>query len=130
MLADQDIKWLTKNCKAEITPCGSRVTCNPPPTDTDTDYLVFIPSNADMSRADAYFNTSGWKWEGDCEHYQIVANNFMSYRKGDVNFIVSKNPDFIKRHKVATYVCTTLNVMNKFHRVVIFQAVLYGNKHS
>lgn len=54
----------------------------------------------------------------------------MSWRKGKLNFIVTKNEDFIRKHKLATYVCKSLNLLNKKHRILVFQAILYGNYYS
>ena len=107
-------------------PCGSRVTCSPAPTDTDADYLVVIP-NTHGAVADAVgkLGEAGFKWEGG-EHYQIAANTFMSWRKGDVNLIVTRNSSFAVKHGVATSICKKLNLMSKDDRIMVFKAVLYG----
>lgn len=113
--------------KCTIEPCGSRVTCNPPPVGTDQDFLVVVPPREDVvSRVVGHLSTAGYHWEGS-EHYQIVAgNDFMSWRKGDVNLIVTASPTFTKRHRAATHVCKRLNLLSKDDRVALFQAVLYG----
>ena len=113
----------------EVEPCGSRVTCFPPPQDTDADYLVFVSSlkEADVSRVVDLLGSNGFVWEGDSQHYQTVAGStFMSWRKGDINFIVSASYDFVKRHRAATAVCKRLNLLAKTDRVALFKAVLYG----
>lgn len=112
-----------------VEPCGSRVTCNPPPTDTDRDFLVVVPpSDTDVSLIVSELSRLGFKWEGSI-HYQTAAiDGFMSWRSGDVNFIVTASPEFARRHRTATALCTRLNLMNKQDRIALFQAVLYGNQ--
>lgn len=113
-----------------VEPCGSRVTCTPAPVGTDEDYLVEISSADDRSISNVVgiLSEHGFKWEGQA-HYQDAANNdFMSWRQGDINLIVTANRRFAERHRAATYVCTRLNLLHKPDRIALFQAVLYGNK--
>jgi len=43
---NETIHKLSINLKIKDTKhCGSRVTCNPPPIDTDDDYLILIDEN-------------------------------------------------------------------------------------
>lgn len=113
----------------EVEPCGSRVTCSPPPSDTDQDYLVIVPDNeATVGKVVNNLSGLGFVWEGN-DHYQnAMANDFMSWRKDDTNFIVTSNDAFATRHRAATHVCTRLNLMSKQDRIALFQAVLYGNQ--
>lgn len=112
---------------ADCTPCGSRVTCSPPPTDTDQDYLVVVPDEDEkVGTAVEILHENSFNWEGS-EHYQMAADNFMSWRKGDVNLIVTRNNEFARKHKAATALAKRLNLMDKADRVALFQAVLYGN---
>ncbi|NTS31393.1 hypothetical protein HQ945_09020 [Phyllobacterium sp. BT25] len=114
-----------------VEPCGSRVTCDPAPIDTDQDYLVEVQSGeAIVSSLVMVLVDFGFRWEGN-EHYQDAArNDFMSWRRDDINLIVTANYDFASRHRAATHVCTRLNLQNKDDRIALFQAVLYGNKWS
>lgn len=122
-------------CKVE--PCGSRVTCFPAPKDTDEDYLVEVPADSSpviakgqdkIALVVSLLNDSGFHWEGG-KHYQIqIAGDFMSFRRDDVNLIVTGNEKFANQHRLATYVCKRLNILNKLHRITVFQALLYGNK--
>lgn len=110
---------------------GSRVTCNPPPVDTDQDILVFVDSeNAD------YF-VSLMKQRGfDVELGEGYAEDalnggesdrFQSYRLGDVNLIVTVDEMFYERFAYATEIAKRSNLMKKEERIKLFQAILYGN---
>ena len=108
---------------------GSTVICDPPPTDTDTDYVVYI-QDGPKGAADVieFLKGQGYIPEGDQDHYDLMnENNFMSYRKDKINLILTAKPFFAKRHRVATKVCKKLNLLNKADRIMVFQAVLYGN---
>ncbi|WP_287178065.1 hypothetical protein [Mesorhizobium sp.] len=119
-------KLRAERCSIEL--CGSRVTCNPPPLDTDQDYLVEMPSDEQsISRVVGLLTDARFRWEGDTEHYQSAANEFMSWRRGDINLIVTASAEFARRHRAATHVCTRLNLMVKDDRIALFQAVLYGD---
>ncbi len=110
---------------AVITPCGSRVTCNPPPTDTDEDYLVLVPRDERTAAAIvSHLCNEGWDWDGS-EHYQSAIDGFMSWKRGAVNLIITSNQHFWERHGLATAVCAKLNLMNKRDRITLFQAILY-----
>lgn len=117
----------TRGCTVE--PCGSRVTCNPAPTDTDEDHLVEMPDAREdtVSSVVSLLSSAGFRWEGDTEHYQTAASEFMSWRRGDINLIVTASAEFARRHRAATHVCTRLNLMVKDDRIALFQAVLYGD---
>lgn len=130
MLIDehQGVKTFLNDIGAEVTACGSRVTCNPPPSETDEDWLVLVNQDR-ISGIISFLSSEGdWKWEGSSEHYQdLAANSFMSWRKGKVNLIITASKDFATRHKLATAHCKRDNVMGKQERIKIFQAYLYGN---
>lgn len=115
---------------AQVEPCGSRVTCSPAPTDTDADFLVELP-NTDSVRSDMAEIMTGYEFrlEGCTEHYNnATATGFTSWRRDDLNFIITSDKEFARRHRAATYVCKRLNLMHKPDRIALFQAVLYGNK--
>jgi hypothetical protein len=113
---------------ATVTPCGSKVTCDPYPEDSDSDYLCLVDGRSDLSKLVDLLTSDNWEWEGDGEHYQdTAANTFMSWRRGHDNLIVTTNEYFAAKHGLATRVCKYLNLMDKKQRVAIFQAVLYNN---
>lgn len=126
-LADVLTMLSAHGCKVE--PCGSRVTCSPPPNDTDQDFLVEMV-HVDKDAVGRLVNgLSGlnFHWEGN-EHYQDAAGDFMSWRRDDVNLIVTANVGFAARHRVATGICRRLNLLDKQDRIAVFQAILYGNE--
>lgn len=114
-------------CKVE--PCGSRVTCNPAPTDTDQDYLVEAKDDQrTISEVVNRLQSFGFRWEGGEHYQQAMAGDFMSWRRGEVNLIVTANSAFADRHRTATTLCKRLNLLVKDDRIALFQAVLYGNR--
>lgn len=110
---------------------GSRVTCDPAPTDTDQDVLVHI----DRSNADDFVGAMegigfvvelGDGYAADALN-QLYEGRFQSYRHGNVNLIVTADEKFYKRFSAATSVAKRLNLIDKADRIALFQAVLYGN---
>jgi hypothetical protein len=109
-----------------VVPVGSRVTCDPAPTDTDEDWLVYTEDLATLL--------------GDCVEYGFTNegnyidkesySNFFSLRNGRHNLIVTNRKEFYDRFVLATHVCKTLNVLDKQDRIVVFQAILYGKEYG
>lgn len=133
---DDDTRSQIEQIGFTIEPCGSRVTCNPAPEDTDQDYLVALGDptanvNSAVSDIVSILSQTGWQWEGDCDHYQnVAANAFMSWRKDKINLIVTASHDFARRHRAATKLSARLNLLGKPDRIALFQAVLYGNEYE
>ena len=125
----------------KMQPCGSRVTCNPPPMDTDEDYLLLIDpsglgSNQNSSdvrlwNLEHYLRDNGWEVGGslptDCITDLNPDEQFHSWTKSELNLIITLSPTFYGRFMAATSVSKRLNLMNKPDRIALFQAVLYGN---
>lgn len=100
---------------------GSRVTCKPAPTDTDEDILLFTKDIKTLIAdcIEVGFTNGGF-YEG---------TNFCSMRKGEINLIITDKEEFFDKFMLATYVCKSLNVLSKTDRIIMFQAILYGNKY-
>lgn len=109
---------------AKATMCGSRVTCNPPPEDTDEDWLVEMPWHTARLTIVSTLCDAGWELETD-DHYKDA--QFLSFRRDNVNILLTWDEEFARRHHAATRVCKELNLMEKNQRISLFQAVLYGN---
>lgn len=108
---------------------GSRVTCNPPPLNTDQDVLLLIwPSN--LQNFERKLLEDGFVQE-DSNPTEMNASIdkesvFHSYRKGDMNYIVTTDEAFYQRFSTATELARKYNLMEKPDRIQLFQAVLYG----
>lgn len=109
-------------------PVGSRVTCNPPPTDTDSDFLILV-SEENWLPLIYTLELLGMTLDGSRPDDPINDNEtyFQSYSVGNVNLILTKSNVFYDRFMAATSVAKRLNLLNKSDRVALFQAVLYGN---
>jgi hypothetical protein len=115
-----------KSLFISVTPVGSRVTCNPPPSDTDQDYLVLVSPE---KWGDLEEMLSDWDHDGSdvSSDVQDAALSFQYYSLGDMNIIATKCTEFHRRFLAASSVAKRLNLLNKADRVALFQAVLYGN---
>jgi hypothetical protein len=105
---------------------GSRVTCNPALTDTDDDYLILVPTPATGEVIYNLLCKNGWMPDGE-DHYAGLGQ-FVSFRRGDMNIIVTDSPDFYAKFELATHVAAALNIQRKRGRIMLFQAMLYGVK--
>lgn len=110
---------------------GSRVTCNPPPTDTDLDILVLATPNAYMV-IEAELLDKNWTIGGslpsDAARVELLhQESFNSYKRDDVNIILTANSTFYAKFLLASSVCKKLNLLKKPDRIDVFQAILYGN---
>lgn len=99
---------------------GSRVTCNPPPTDTDEDWIVYDP---DWKLAN-WLSEDGFDLGGSDS--EVDADTWASFTKGDLNVICIKVLKEYNSFILSTLVCKELNVMEKEHRKLVFDAVMYG----
>lgn len=111
---------------------GSRVTCNPAPTDTDQDVLVLTDVGLWATHLAPLLLTEGFEKGGsDCGdvtgYMAQTPLSFQSFTLGELNLIVTFDPEFYRRFMAATGVAKVLNLLDKHDRVMLFQAVLYGN---
>jgi hypothetical protein len=103
---------------------GSRVTCKPPPMDTDRDVLCVV---AEWNEFLATASQAGFVAGGSVPVEQLAPSNFASLRRDQDNLIVTDSDEFATRFLAATKVCRRLNLLDKSDRIAVFQAVLYGN---
>lgn len=117
--------------------CGSRVTCVPAPTDTDQDIIVLVKDiEATAVRACAHskaydkYNNSVARPLVDagfvCGGSGSDDDEFESWTKGDINLILTADPEFYDRFVAATTVARRLNLLDKEDRKALFRAVLYS----
>jgi len=110
-----------------IVPVGSRVTCSPPPMDTDEDFLLLVD---DMKVAVKNLKEMGFssqmtpEQEDEYEGLQRVSGSrFKSLRFGITNYIITDSYFFFERFLTATHICKTLNLMVKDQRIMVFNGV-------
>ena len=106
----------------EMEYVGSRVTCVPAPTDTDEDVLILTDNLGIFVRR---CNKAGFK---DTGSYTGAA--FHSLRHGEINLIITNEKEFYDKFMLATHVCKSLNVLDKQHRITVFQSILYGKAYG
>lgn len=121
---------LPKTMQARVitwAPTGSRVICRPPPLDTDEDWVLLV---SDVAAFGMEALLEGWSGSPVALDAAKYPHGFASYRKGELNLIVTAGEDFFQRFIAATSVAQRLNLHSKEDRVALFQAVLYGNTCS
>lgn len=118
-------------CRVEM--CGSQVTCDPRPTASDVDYLVELPhGDADLyPEITLLLRARGYLCESEKYNSPLPTEGFASWRiwyhdGPEVNLLLTQSASFAAKHRVATALCTRLNLMWRDDRVALFQAVLYA----
>jgi len=123
------IAFLRVTC-SRVEPVGSRVTCNPPPMDTDEDWLVITDPDkfADLEMdlvCDFGMDFGGSRIHaGGC--LEGDPHSFQSYTYGEINVIATASPVFFDKFMEATAEAKRLNLMLKHERITLFQKILYG----
>ena len=108
-------------------PTGSRVICNPPILNTDEDWVALVRDGEALRGIKKYLIADEWEQCG--RDYEIGPfnnknnNRFVSFRKGEVNLIITDSAVTYDRYKVATRIATRLNLFNKEDRVALFQII-------
>lgn len=112
-----------------ITAVGSRVTCNPPPTDTDQDWLVLV-DDKDFDKFAKDLIAQGWQVGGSLisndANYLPPNQRFNSFTLGVDNVIATASQEFHDRFLSASATAKHLNLLNKEDRIALFQSVLYA----
>ena len=113
-----------------ITAVGSRVTCDPAPTDTDQDWLVFVDAE-NYAPMIEHLLSDGWEVGGSLvpldENYLPADQRFNSMKKGIDNIVITDSDMFHRRFLAASGIAKKLNLLVKQDRIDLFQAVLYAN---
>jgi hypothetical protein len=125
-------KHLIKHTK-DYSATGSRVICDPPVEDTDEDYVVLVRSMGEFEKlvlADGWTKSMGEAYRATVRHApnepwgaESSVNIFASYRKGDINLIVTHNVAFFRRYRYATQIATALNLREKEDRITLFNMI-------
>lgn len=124
MTARSEIRRLMGS-EARIAQVGSRITCNPAPSDTDEDWLVY----EDMFIGDPFtdkLTQAGFTLEGAPRFYTgSDRGGFRSWRRGNLNIITTRDKEFFDKFLRATALAKRFNLMEKRDRIALFQVVLY-----
>lgn len=108
-----------------VNAVGSRVTCSPPPMDTDEDYLVEAPTPAVFVEAIDVLLQRDFHRESLPKYATL--QGFISWRAAKVNILLTVDPVFAQKFRLATATAKALNLMKRDDRITLFQAILYGN---
>lgn len=103
-------------------PTGSRHILTPPVTDTDEDYLIY----SGPYQLGVFLERAGFDDEAETAPgaYDTSNNKFTSWRRGDLNLIVTNDREFASLYQVATQICAKFNVQDKADRIAIFEAIV------
>lgn len=104
----------------KATPVGSRYILPIAPVESDLDILVLT---SDLELVALRLTAAGFEREGG-EHYP--ESEFRSYRKGDVNFIITEDPVFFDKFKVAAEVCRYLRLSSRDQRINVHNIIIRG----
>lgn len=109
----------------KVEPTGSRVICNPPPMDTDEDFLVKLKPNVSLKFFEQQMQFEGFEGSSG-DMYDLDKTIFVSLRKEEANLIVTTDQEFFDKMVLATAVAKRLNVMEKKNRIMLFNAIVRG----
>lgn len=100
---------------------GSRVICNPAPTDTDDDWIILVGEGGEKF-VKSELEKDGFELGGSFDQDES-GGDFYSYKKGDLNIILTTDEDFIQNSRRATLLCRELNLLKKEDRITVFRAI-------
>jgi hypothetical protein len=110
----------------QVEHVGSRVTCDPPPTDTDDDWLI-LGSPSGFRGLQRHLESCAFSRGGsDIDHQP--ASGFLSYKYGEVNVILTDDRNFFEKFMAASSVAKRFNLLDKSDRIALFRAVLYSER--
>lgn len=108
-----------KNC-TEYAYVGSRVTCNPAPTDTDRDILVLCVEG-ELREVMQQIYDAGGDACGDKDY----GDDMVAMRLGaEDNYLLTENEDYYEKFIAVTAVARGLNIMDKSSRHAMFKCLL------
>lgn len=120
--AQPEVAAILGSACRHLVPVGSRVTCNPAPTDTDEDWLALCAGDTSE-----LMSSHGFKQDGSPQFYTGNDNGgFRSWRRGELNVVTTESDEFFWRFVTATDLAKHFNLLAKADRIALFQAVLYG----
>ena len=122
----KDVENLCRSQYWPVTPTGSNYICPDNPNNDDEDFLIQVHGSEESVRfALSSLSKLGYEFHSNI-HYQDLANDFISFKKGTINLIVTRSLAFAEKWRAATNICKVLNVTEKEMRIKLFRAALYN----
>lgn len=109
-----------KNCEAWAF-VGSRVTCNPAPTDTDRDVLVLCVKG-EVDEVISGVIDAGGEYCSPVDY----GDSMTAVRLGDDNYIITDEREYFERFLTMTRLAKSWNILDKGKRHELFQAAIDG----
>lgn len=128
-----------------IHPTGSSFTCDPPVLDTDIDFVCKVPNIEEFYD---YALENGWESSTELParrngpthagaltmappaimprplRVPYAIGDFISFRRGNINLIVTQKRGFFDRYLKATMLAKEFNLLDKDHRIKLFTAIV------
>lgn len=110
-------------------PTGSHYICNPPVTDTDIDFVCFTN---DIGQTFEMLTNGGWTHTNpdDIDKYHGMEKEFLTFRRGNYNLIVTELKSFYSSFVDATEDAKKKNILDKQERIKLFRYYLYGEPYE
>src|SRR5882672_6789358 len=116
---------ISEGCQATLI--GSRAICDPVPTSSDEDYLIYHKPTLSI---DDVLKKHGLDIAAPTDYGNLSKGDFRSFRSGNINLIITTKTTFETKFLLAVHVCRSLNLLSKSDRILVHQAILYGNKYE
>lgn len=125
------MKFPFEHLTQAIAPTGSRYICNPAPMDTDEDWLILVHPDK-FEDILSHICVSGYELGGSDifaaeDTYVTEWEGFQSWKKGEINLIITTSKDFFDKFVKATEIAKEQNLLLKDDRIMLFQKILYNN---
>lgn len=101
---------------------GSSFICDPPVTDTDIDYVLFVTNKLEICK---HLIVNGWVFCGN-EAYNNPDNDFLATRNENINYILVDDEPTFDQWEAATLLAKQRNLLKKEERVALFRNIFKG----
>lgn len=118
------MKDIPKNKLLKFIPTGSSFICDPPVTDTDIDYVLFVANKAEIC---THLIENGWTFCGN-KAYINPDNNFLAVRNGNLNYILVDTEYTFDQWEAATLLAKHRNLLKKEERITLFRNIFKGQR--
>lgn len=99
---------------------GSREICTPAPVDTDDDTIILLaPGEMVSEQTTEALENNEWEFGGSL----VPGSYFISWKKGEENWIITDHPLFYEAFTLATGIAKSLNIKDKADRIALFDIV-------